>query len=370
MISRFFFYALIASLLLQFYSPKSVASAKDSPSFMKTLSSLATLRDFSIDTGVYFTKHNQGKNEALEEILLKHGLTEGILWDQSNQTRINLMSTKKPISIPDIEVRKINATKYRIRIHNARGDFPMNFSESFHQDWRLYLVPWSAKESLLDSIKTQQILFSYHIFKGNIKTQVSLKTLKKFLKKGWVTDIELDPPSLTNPYNLIKKIGQDQKTPKTGFISKRFFNTIQNENLPTGMFWETWFAGNIVMRCNVKNSNKENCEKTNSDNWKIIKGFNSNIIEWPTDLHWRINAQSNGWWLNSNFFRHTPLLTNNDPIFYRLNSNGTISFELVMEFWPQRLFYIGGIISITVLTFCLTLILLRYLREKFKPVMQ
>jgi hypothetical protein len=370
MISRFFFLTLIASLLIQLYWSNSATSAQDSSSFMKTLSSLATLSDFSVDTGVYFTKHNQDKNKVLQEILLKYGLTEGVLSDQLNQTRINLMSTKKPISIPNIEVRKINATKYRIRIHNARGGFPLNFSESFHQDWLLYIVPWSVKEEIFNSTKTQEILSSYQTLKGNEKTQASLESLKKFLKKRWVTDIELEPPSLTSPYNLIKNIGRktlDQTIPKTGFISKKFFNTIQNENLPTGVFWETWFAGNISMDCNIKSSNEESCERTNSVNWKIKNGLNTNVFEWPNDLHWRINAKTNGWWLNSKFLRRTPLLTNNESTFYRLSSNGTISFELVMEFWPQRLFYIGGIISFIVLLVSLTLLLLRYLRSKFRP---
>jgi hypothetical protein len=370
MFSRVFFPALIISLWMQLYCSNSAANAQDSPSLMTTLSSLATLHDFSVDTGVYFKKHNQDKNKVLQEILLKYELTEGVLWDQLNKTRINLMSTKKPISIPDIEVRKINAAKYRIRIHNARGDFPLNFSESFHQDWRLYIVPWSVKEEIFNSTRTQQILSSYQILKENEKTQASLKSLKEFLKKRWVTDIELEPPYLTNPYNLIKKIGRnksDQTFPITGFISKKFFNTIQNENLPTGVFWETWLAGSIAMGCDFKNSNKENCKKTNSVNWKMVKGWNTNVFEWPNALHWRINAKTNGWWLNSNFVRRTTLLTSNELIFYELNSDGTISFELVMEFWPQRLFYIGGIISIIVLLVSLTLLLLRYLRSKFKP---
>jgi len=358
---------------MQLYWSNSAANAEDSPSLMKTLSSLATLNDFSVDTGVYFTKHNQDKNEVLQEILLKYGLTEGVLWDQLSQTRINLMSTKKPISIPNIEVRKINASKYRIRIHNARGDFPLNFSESFHRDWRIYIVPWSVKEETFNSTKNQQILSSYHILKGNEKTQASLKSLKEFLKKRWVTDIESEPPSLTSPYNLVKKIGRNksnQTIPKTSFISKKFFNTIQNENLPTGAFWETWFSGNIDMSCKTKNQNKENCVGTNSDNWKVIKGFNSNIFEWPNALHWRINAQTNGWWVDSSFLRHASLLKNNKPIFYRLNSNGTLSFELVMEFWPQRLFYIGGIISIIVLLLSLTLLFLRHIQKKFTAPIQ
>ena len=358
---------------MQFYGPARLARAQEPPSFMQTLTSLANLDEFYVDSGVYFMKQNYNKNKILQDILFKYGLTEGILWDQSKQTRINLLSTKKLISIPNIEVRKIHAAKYRIRIHNARGDFPLNFSESFHRDWRLYLVPWTFKETKFNSIKTQQLLSSYQVLKGNEKTQASLKSLKKFLKKTWVTDIEQDTPSLTNPYHLFKRIGQSapgQNIPTTGFISKKFFNTIQNENLPTGTFWETWFSGNIDMSCKIINKNKENCVETNADNWKLIKGFNSGVIEWPNVLHWRINAQTNGWWVDSSFLRHASLLKNNEPIFYRLNSNGTLSFELVMEFWPQRLFYIGGIISIIVLLVSLTLLFLRHIQRKFTPAIQ
>jgi hypothetical protein len=373
MFNRFFFPTLIISIWTQLYGFASFTGAQEPPSFMQTLASLSTLRDFSVDTGVYFMNQNHDKNKTLQEILFKYGLTEGTLWDQSKQTRINLLSTKKQISIPDIEVRKIHAAKYRIRIHNARGDFPLNFSESFHPNWRLYLVPWTFKEEKFDSIKTQKTLSSYQILKGNEKTQASLQSLKEFLKKRWVTDIELETPSSTSPYNFIKKIGRnksDQTIPKTGFISKKFFNTIQNENLPTGAFWETWFSGNIDMSCKIKNQNKENCVRTNSDKWKIIKGFNSNVFEWPNALHWRINAQTNGWWVDSSFLRHPSLLKNNKPIFYRLNSNGTLSFELVMEFWPQRLFYIGGIISIIVLLLSLTLLFLRHIQRKLTPSIQ
>ena len=373
MFNPFFFPALIIFIFTQFYGSISLARAQDSPTWMQTLGSLANLREFSVDTGVYFTKQNEDKNKILQEILLKYGLTEGILFDQSKQTRINLLSTKKTITIPNIEVRKIHAAKYRIRIHNARGDFPLNFNESFHQDWRLYIVPWSFKEEDFNSIKTQQILSSYQIFKGNEKTQVSLKSLKNFLKKKWVTDIEYDPPSLTNPYHFIKRVGQrvsDKKNPKTGFISKKFFNTIQNENLPTGPLWETWFASNIAMGCGIKRLSEENCAENNTDNWKVVKGFNRNVIEWPDLLHWRINAQTNGWWINPNFLRHSSFLKNNKPIFYRLNPNGTLSFELVMEFWPQRLFYIGGITSITALFVSFALLFRRHIRRKYSPAIK
>ena len=108
-------------------------------------------------------------------------------------------------------------------------------------------------------------------------------------------------------------------------------------------------------------------EPTNSDTWRVIKGFNPTVIEWPNQLHWRINAQTNGWWINSNFLRHASLSANKKTTFHQINSDGTLSFELVMEFWPQRLFYAGGIISIAVLLTTLIVLFLRWIRQQFIP---
>ena len=373
MLNRFYLLILSTLVWIQCYGWTSLARAQDSPSIMETLASLSSLREFSVDTGVYFTKQNQDKNEVLQEILLKYGLTEGILWDQSNQIRINLLSTKTPIAIPDIEVRKIHAAKYRIRIHNARGDFPLNFSELFHQSWHLYLVPWSLGNDKLDSTEIQEILSSYAILKGNEETQASLKEVKKFIKNGWVTDVDSDPPSLTNPYHLIKKVGQNSSHPKnlkTDFISKKIFNTIQNENLPTGSFWETWLSGSILIECNEENLQQEICKETDAKTWQVTRGFNSNAFEWPEQLHWRINAQTNGWWINTGFLHHASLSTGKKTVFYRLNSDKSLDFELVMEFWPQRLFYMGGIISTMVLLISFTLLFLRRNRQQSNLAIQ
>ena len=181
MFNRFFYLILLVSLWIQFHGWASLAKAQEPPSFMATLAYLTSLREFSVDTGVYFEERDKEKNKILWEILLKHGLTKGVFWNQQSRTRINLHLTKKPISIPNLEVRKIHAAKYRIRIHNARGDFPLNFSETFHKDWRLYLVPWSFKDKEFDSTKTQQILSSYQILSGNKKSQASSKELKEFI---------------------------------------------------------------------------------------------------------------------------------------------------------------------------------------------
>jgi hypothetical protein len=372
MLNRFYFLIVVTLLWAQSYGWTSLARAQDSPSMMETLALLSSLSEFSIDSGVYFDKHNPKKNKILLSVLSKYGLTEAIFWDQPEQTRINLLSTKNPISIPNIEVRKIHAAKYRIRILNAKGDFPLNFNESYHQGWRLYLVPWSLDNEILDSSETQEILSFYKTLKGNEETQANLKDVKRFIQKGLITDIDSDLPSFTNPYDLIKKIGQSSshsKKLKTNFISKNIFNTIQNENLPTGSFWETWFSGSIVIKCEDKPSQQTICEEIDAKAWQVTRGF-ANTFEWPEQLHWRINAQTNGWWIDTNFLHHATLSIDKNNLFYQTNQDKSFDFELVMEFWPQRLFYIGGIISTIVLLSSLGLLFLRRNRKQPKLAIQ
>ena len=95
MFNRFFYLILLVSLWTQFHGWASLAKAQEPPSFMATLAYLTSLREFSVDTGVYFEERDKEKNKILWEILLKHGLTKGVFWNQQSRTRINLHLTKK-----------------------------------------------------------------------------------------------------------------------------------------------------------------------------------------------------------------------------------------------------------------------------------
>jgi hypothetical protein len=94
------------------------------------------------------------------------------------------------------------------------------------------------------------------------------------------------------------------------FISRDFQGTIQNDNLPNGVFYETW-------------------------------------LEEPVDSnrnHLMANGYANSWIID-------PVAVYKDGNGKR-NPNGSYDFELIIEFWPQRLFYIGAIISSITLFLC------------------
>jgi len=116
-------------------------------------------------------------------------------------------------------------------------------------------------------------------------------TEKKIIKKKWVEGRE--------EYDFVQNYIID-------FISKNFQDTIQNDNLLPGPDYETWFEKPIV------------------DN----------------ENHIMTNGYANSWVLNTD-----KICNEHGQAVCIKNTNGTYDFEIVVEFWPQRLFYGGLLIS-------------------------
>ena len=215
-------------------------------------------------TTFYFLEDNKDKIKAIQETLVKLGLGEETSFDsnsgvfkvennivQENESvRLETFNFKNVIQTPQIEFKKINPTKYRLRIHGAKSDFPLIFSETYHNDWRLYLVPWKHPQPNASSKKVRQLISSYKA--TNKKDQASSLELVDFIQKGWISDLEKKEPSKINPYNFLlslQKIPEYQKNIRVDFISKNFAGTIQNNNLPNGEVEETWFYSDLLTQC-------------------------------------------------------------------------------------------------------------------------
>ncbi|WP_176235869.1 glycosyltransferase family protein [Candidatus Hakubella thermalkaliphila] len=78
------------------------------------------------------------------------------------------------------------------------------------------------------------------------------------------------------------------------YVSPSIKGSIQNENLLAGPIWETWLRQPL-----------------------------------PEENHLLVNAYANSWWIKKRG-----------------------DFEIILEFWPQRLFYLGLAISVATLVFC------------------
>lgn len=164
---------------------------------------------------------------------------------------------------PSIEYKKIDPTKYRLIVRDAKVDFPLIMLDAYHHNWKLYLRPISNKRH----------------------TQVN--TL------------------YSSPYLL---------------------KTNLNNSLKNGPVNETWDESTVA-----------------------------------DDKHIYANGYGNAWIINPNEICNQKHNKNDCNI----DNNGNYSMEFVIEFFPQKYFYIGAFIGITsLLIFALLFI---YNLLKFNP---
>ena len=183
------------------------------------------------------------------------------------------VSSKSPAAV---EFRKINPTKFRIRLHHARGDVPLLFGESYSRGWRLYPADYRVRKN------AGSISKKYEVSSENLRFQANLAEVKEFVSKGWISES-----------------GE-------GFVSKLFFGAIQNDNLPEGSLMDTWLSSAL-----------------------------------PENRHIKVNGYANGWLVDAG------QLCADSQSCYR-NADGSFEVELILEFWPQQVFYLG--LTITGLT--------------------
>ncbi len=221
------------------------------------------------------------------------------------QEKMPKVITENPI----LEFKKINPTKYRIVVHHAKKDFLMVFSDSFNKGWKAYL----AKPNTSSKFKVQSSkLNDYKIIDGNEEDQATKEELVNFVDKGY-----------------IMTLGDK----KIEFVSKNFADTIQNDNLPNRDFYETWFASNQL--------------SANNNQWyeRLLRRFvprNDNMIQIPDENHQQVNVFANSWWIQKDKVCQ-------DDGFCKMNADGSYDFEMIVEYWPQRIFYFGVIISFSAL---------------------
>lgn len=213
-----------------------------------------------------------------------------------------VQSSEKSTARPVLEYKKINPTKYRIRVHQAMGVFPLVFSESFHKNWVVYLKNNRSNTSAdvdFDITSIPSI--------PSDEDQATREEVKKYAMSGWLSTVASSP---TTPVQ---------------YISKNNFNTIQNDNLPDGSIFETWSLGKRQ----------------------------KNAVEIAKDAHFVANISSNAWFID------TSTLCKNHAA-CKANADGTYDMELILEYYPQQMHYIGIGISGITLFICILLIAFSY----------
>jgi len=273
---------------------------------------------------VYYDKTILSDKKDIENIFRKYELVDQAFSSTSidifrkfDETFIPHFFISKDIgNNTSLEFKKINPTKYRIRIHESSGKLQLVFLENFDKQWMLYSGNSFDSNFLKNNSYLGYIHNSYKILDSNTEDQATKEELISFIKNGKITTLGNLKSKLKNHYIFVdgrEKFSYREKF-TIDFISKEFSNTIQNNNLPTGSIFETLFKNPIE---------------------KDIK-------------HIMINGFVNGWTIDVD-----NLCNKDNQIKCIKNTDGSYDFEIIVEFWPQRLTYIGFTISFIVIGFCL-----------------
>ncbi|MCX6719163.1 MAG: hypothetical protein NTZ38_02180 [Candidatus Taylorbacteria bacterium] len=141
-------------------------------------------------------------------------------------------------------------------------------------------------------------------FDGSEGDQASKAELIDLVNKGLVSTLG-DGSQKSIIHSKVtenKEGGAETESYSVKFVSKNFLGTIQNDNLADGKLNETWLKNPI-----------------------------------PETNHLEVNGFANSWSID------TDKLCQNNKC--SRNNDGTYNIELVLEYWPQRLFDIGFILS-------------------------
>jgi len=141
-------------------------------------------------------------------------------WNQLDEVRRNILveflQGYNESESPILEFMRLSPDKYYLNVHKFDSNFIINFSEKFHNKWKIYVVKPHGKKifSINNSITARNVRVD-----NVVDYKADPKTIETFLQKGL---LNFQPGSH-----------------KKYFISKAFYNSVQNDNLPKGMIYET-----------------------------------------------------------------------------------------------------------------------------------
>lgn len=269
------------NFLPHFYIPSVAFPTSQKPD---QLAKIVAHKNYDQGTAIFFRSQNSDKN--VDSLTSTH--------------------TNKPY----IEFRKINPIKYRVIIHKAKNAFPLIFSESYHDGWKVY-----PDDTTLSHVQSSERLQSdvaknYKILQNNEDHQATKQELVSYLQEGLISDLGNGEEKQIIHYewnNGMEHPGSVEHY-YIDFVSKQYRGTIQNDNLAKGSFFDTWGKKTLPEKDHL-----------------VANGYANSWIIRPDDI--------------CSYTQHK------QSIKCQKNSDDTYDIELIVEFSPQRLIYAGIIIS-------------------------
>ena len=211
-------------------------------------------------------------------------------WSQLDEARRNILveflrgynESESPI----LEFMRLSPDKYYLNVHKFDSNFIINFSEKFHNKWKLYVVKPHGKKifSINNSITANSITARNARIDNIVDYKADPKIIQTFIQKGL---LNFQPGSH-----------------KKAFISKAFYNSVQNDNLPKGMIYETMGKTSL-----------------------------------PEIYHLTSNSFSNAWLIDTNFIKK------NFPKKIVKESESDYDVGFIIEFSNKKLFIVSLAVS-------------------------
>lgn len=268
---------------------------------------------------VYFYGQNKGKDNSLFLSNTGGSTKKSIIYYGNSKSSVDYKFTSlykyNVENLPIIEYKKINPSKYRLRIHSAKTTFPIVFSDSYRHAWKAYVKPY--KNSLIKLEK------EYKIFDKNDHRQASLDDVKLYIGQGIISSLGNHKSKTTKHKKWLdqKHIVDYEEKFNYDFISKIESGTIQNNNLPDGHVLETLL-----------------CQTSLN---KLCKNISD-------EKHLKVNGFSNSWVIDPKE------ICENSSSFCVKNNDGSYEIEIVIEYSPQKMHYITLMISLISIGICVS----------------
>jgi len=203
-----------------------------------------------------------------------------------------------------LEFKKINSTKYRVIIHNFKSQIPIVLTENFHPLWKAYIPKTVFTKP--NTEKLGEDLKKYTIFDNNEKSQATIPQLVDFISLGQISTLGNSKLKSKVYYTYIDgfKKKDRKETFYIDYISKKYYNSIQNNNLKNDDAIEEWTHLSI-----------------------------------PDKYHFEINGFANAWLIDPKELCLKGYACYKD-------SQGFYTLEMVIEFTPQKYFDIAFRVSL------------------------
>jgi hypothetical protein len=274
----------------------------------------------------------------LSEIMGAGAKTTRLLLDRRTDRRLVVVRPNDRLDTPTVEFRRLGPTAVRVRVHGARGGFPLVFQETFHTGWKALLVPRTATD-LTGAAAAAPRADAVPSRVEQDADQADAATLADYVKQGFVSTLGRGETVTRRAFRYGpggRVMGEDISEASVAYVSRLRAGAVQNDNLPAGGPIEAFFPGAL----RPKDADAVTRPLAPA-NWVVDGAGTDRPVAWPDALHVEAYGFANAWWLDPALTALLPEAQPDRPGYFARRPDGGVDFEMLLSFAPQTSYLIG-----------------------------